>query len=106
MTNIHEVVEGNQQIRRGEGVTFQLTTTNWESDPDPAAIVITRRSDGTDVTAAFTTTAVATASGDVITLPEITVPSDAELGFYRVDIPFDAGGFDPARPYLDLEVIA
>lgn len=105
MTNLHEVAEGTQQIRRTEGVTFQVTTTNWESSPIPADITITRLNDGQDVTNDFTATATPTAAGDVITLPEITPPAAAALGFYRVDLPFDAAGFDPGIPYVEIEVI-
>lgn len=106
MADITEVVEGRQEIRRSEGLVFQLTTTNWESSPSSSDIVITRLSDSTDVTADWTSTATPSDSGDIITLPEITVPADAQLGDYRVDVPFTAGGFSPGIPYFILRVTA
>ena len=102
--DIHEVAEKIQYIRRGEGIVYKLTTTNWESSPVASDIVITRLSDSTDVTDDWTTTATPTVASDVITLPEITVPADAQTGKYQVDIPFTAGGFSPGKPYLRLLV--
>jgi hypothetical protein len=101
---VHEVVENDQEIRRGEGIVFSLTTTNWQAAPTPAAITIVRLADNSNVTATWTSTATPTVLGNVITLPEITVPSNAELGRYRVNIPFTAGGFSPGVPYVDLVV--
>lgn len=102
---IHEVAEGTQEMRRGEGIVFQLTTTNWESDPTPGNISIVRMLTGDDVTSAWTSTATPTVSGDAITLPEITVPANAAFGAYKVNIPFDAVGFDPGIPFIRLKVI-
>lgn len=104
MTNIHEVAEGIQQIRRSEGMTYSVTTTEWESTPTPSDITITQLSDDSDVTSAWTTTATPTVDGDVITLPKITIPADADLGLYRVDVPFTAGGFAPGIVKLILDV--
>lgn len=104
--NVNDIAEGIQQIRLGEGIIWQLATTNWASSPSAGDIVITRVSDSTDVTADFTSTATPQASGDNITLPEITIPTDAELGDYQVDMPFTAGGFSPGIPFFILEVKA
>jgi len=103
--SIHEVLEGTREMRRGEGITFTLTTTNWASSPTSSAISIIKLSDDSDVTADWTETATPTESGDVITLPEITVPSDAAYGEYLVNIPFTAGGFAEGIPYVILRVI-
>lgn len=100
-----EVAEGEQEIRRGEGIIFQLTTTNWESAPTLADISIVRVRDSQDVTSQFTSTATPNVNGDVIILPKITVPNTAAFGLYRVNIPFVAGGFSPGIPYIDLMVI-
>ncbi|MCG3208619.1 MAG: hypothetical protein FOGNACKC_02230 [Anaerolineae bacterium] len=104
--SVHEVAEGEQEIRRGEGIVFQLTTTNWESAPTPANISIIRLKDGQDVTSQFTSTATPNVTGDVITLPKITAPGNAATGRYRVNMPFTAGGFVPGVPYVDLIVKA
>lgn len=103
---ILSVVQGEQEIRRGEGIVFDLTVTNWESSPTPDDITIIRVRDGQDVTADWTSTATPGVAGDVITLPKITVPAGAALGRYRVNVPFTAGGFSPGIPFLDLIVMA
>lgn len=102
---VHEVAEGEQEIRRGEGLVFKLTTTNWEASPAPADISIIRISDGQDVTGDFTGSATPSVDGNVVTLPEITAPTAAALGRYRVNMPFAAAGFSPGMPYVDLIVI-
>ena len=102
-----EVAEGLKEVRRGEGLIFSLTTTNWESTPPtPKDIVITRLSDATDVTTTWTTDATPSGVSDnKITLTEITIPTNAETGIYRVDLPFSAGGFDDGIPFVRLKVI-
>lgn len=101
---IHQVAEGLQELRRGEGITWSVDTTNWAATPDPDPIVITRQRDSAVVTDDFITTATATVSGNEVVLPKITVPADARLGLYRVDVPFTAGDFDPGRPYIEFVV--
>jgi hypothetical protein len=104
--SVHEATGSPKEVRRGEGVTLTVTTTNWASDPTPGNISITRASDGGDVTGDWAETATPAASGDVITLPKITVPADAALGRYRVDVPFTANGFAPGIPYIELHVVS
>lgn len=105
MSDIQEVVEGTQEQRRSEGIVYSITTTNWASAPVPADITITKLADGSDATGDFTSTATPTVASDVITLPEITIPSTADLGEYQVNTPFTVDGFSPGIPYFIIEVI-
>lgn len=100
MADKHEIREGKQELRRGEGRVWSVDTSNWQGEPVPADITIIREADNADVTAAFTSTATPTTDGDSIVLPKVVVPDDAETGYYRLDFPFEAGGFSPGIPYI------
>lgn len=98
----HEVKEGLQELRRGEGVVWKVNVSGWEIPPTPQAVVIRRERDDELVTSQFITGSGAPTLGasNELVLPEITVPTDAQLGIYRLDLPFEAGGFSPGRPYV------
>lgn len=98
--NTHEVADGLREMRRGEGVVWSVDVSRWGPSPTPQAITIIRETDNQDVTNAFTTTATPTASGNDIVLPEVTVPAGAALGYYRLNFPFEAGGFSPGIPFI------
>lgn len=105
MADLHEVLEGLQELRRREGIYWQVDTSTWGGTPAiEGDITITRLSDSTDVTEDFTTTATPTVSGDNIILPKITIPTNAELGLYQVDIPFTGPSFSPGWPYIQFKV--
>lgn len=105
MADLHEILEGLQELRRKEGVYWQVDTSTWGGTPTISTdITIIRLSDSVDVTDDFTTTATPTVSGDNIVLPKITVPTDAELGFYQIDIPFTGASFRPAIPFIQFRV--
>lgn len=99
-------VRGVEPIRRGEGLTWRIDVSRYGTGvPVPDDIEIVRVSDGTDVTDIFTITSTPTVNSDnEIVLPEVTVPTDAALGLYRLTFPFSVGGFSPARPYLQFIV--
>ncbi len=101
----HEVKEGQQTIRRGEGIVYTVNVANWTSStPSAITVTVTRISDDQDVTSTFIPTGSATVSSTTITLPEILVPSDASKGRYQVDIQFEAGGYSPGIVALILRV--
>lgn len=101
-----EIRTGVQPARRGEGLNWKIDVSRYGTGtPVPDDIEIIRVSDGTDLTDIFTVTATPSVNSDnEIVLPEITIPTDAALGLYRVTFPFTGKGFSPARPYLQFVV--
>jgi hypothetical protein len=103
--SIHEVDEGAQEFKRGEGRTLTITTTNWASAPVADDITIKQLSTGDDVTSLFTSTATPTVNGDIITLPEIDIPAAQTLGIYELNAPFTADGYSPGIIVVYIEVV-
>lgn len=100
-----QVVEGVQDLRRGEGIVYSLSVSNWiSSTPSSATVTVIREKDESDVTSTFIPTGSASISTTTITLPEIVVPSNAQLGDYIVTVEFEAGGISPGRPWIRLVV--
>lgn len=100
MTDKHEVQGGPRELRRGEGVVWSVDVSRWATAPVPGSITVIREKDSVDVTADFTATTTPTTDGNSIVLPEVTVPANAALGYYRLDFPFEAGGFSPGIPFI------
>lgn len=72
-----------------EEVTYSITTTPWGSSPSsPSAVV--KDSDGTDVTTTVMPVGSASASGDVVTWPELkSLTADT---WYTIFVTFTSGG--------------
>lgn len=100
----HTILDGVQEIRRDEGLTFTVDTENWGGSPTSPSVTVTRCRDGSDVTSDFIPSGSPSVTDDVITLPEITAPSAAQLGDYIVSVQFDSGGFGPGIAWFALKV--
>lgn len=88
MANFREVAEGMQYQGEDEKIVYAITTTKWGSDPSSPSAVL-KDPDGTDVTSTNLTGS-ASASGDVITTPQVLNLIAGNL--YRLEILFISGG--------------
>lgn len=97
---VHEIKEGLQEIRRGEGISWSVDVSAWAELSSVQDITVIREADDQDVTGEFTAAAAPTIDGDAIILPEVNIPASAALGYYRLNFPFEAGGFSPGIPFI------
>jgi len=101
-TDLH-IDEGIQYWGENEAPVFTLTTTPWGSSPTGLSLTIEDLSNNeTDVTSTLTDGSDPTATGDIVTLPQI---SGWKRGHrYRVRVAFTAGGTDwEAKATIDVD---
>ena len=97
-----EVKEGKLSQGTDEIIAYQITTTPWASTPVVSAVKAYDVSvDGvrTDVTATVLS-GVSSVTGDVITLPLLSVLTNGHI--YRVEVKFTSGG-NTFEPYFMVE---
>jgi len=96
-------VESPKYMRVGEGIAFPIDTTNYGGSPtDPSAEAFDMENSSEDVTSTVLT-GTATVADNVITLP---VFSSAVAGKFRIIITFTNARYTPAKPALDVVVVA
>jgi len=83
-----EVVEGLQRQGTDERRPYSITTTKWDSSPTSPTVVVYDESDWSDVTSSVGTPT-ASASGDVITLTNLT--SLIKGHTYRIEVKYLVG---------------
>ena len=88
MANLREVTEGVQYQGVDEKVVYNVTSTPWGTEPSAPTAVL-KDPDGDDVSATMLSGS-ASASGDVITTPQVLNLIAGEL--YRLEIIFTTGG--------------
>lgn len=89
MAHIIEVAEGTQYQTSDEMLAYQITTTNWVSDPTSPTVVAYDESVDEDVTSTVYSPNSPSATGDVITLSllkDLTVDHS-----YRIEVKFTVG---------------
>lgn len=89
MSNIREVVEGQQEQGEDEEIVYTVDTANWGGSPTSPSVVV-KDPAGTNVTSTVMPSGSATVNGDVITLPTLKLLTRNKL--YRVEVKFTAGG--------------
>jgi len=89
MADILEVAEGLQYQTSDEKQAYQITTTNWASDPTSTSVTAYIDSTNVDVTSTVFPTNSPSETGDVISLSLLQGLTRGTL--YRIEVQFTVG---------------
>lgn len=99
-------VESPKYMRVGEGIAFPIDTTNYGGSPtDPSAAAFDMENSAADVTGTVLT-GDATIDGDNANKIILPVFSSAVVGKFRIIVTFTNARYTPAKPALDVVVVA
>jgi hypothetical protein len=95
------VVGSPVYARAGEGVYWEIDTTNYGGSPASVSVAAYDLKTDTDVTLTVLSGS-QTVSGNVIRLPKF---QSSNVGDFRIIITFTNANFAPAKPELDVYVL-
>lgn len=91
MSDIHEVIEGQQTQTTGEQISYGIDVSLLGSSPTPISITVLDMSDDSaDVTTTVMPSGSVSVSGNILNLPKLRALTAGHL--YKIAVIFDLGG--------------
>jgi hypothetical protein len=97
------VVESPKYARAGEGVYWAIDTTNYGGSPTSISVVALDMGNSANDVSGTVLTGSPTVATNTITLPKFL---SASVGKFRLIVTFTNATYAPAKPALDVVVVA